>query len=623
VDKARGMHRVKKFAAQIGHSGALGEIRGEGFRGLGSASGMLASASEAARDDRRHGLEGLLARLDNSLMRELEEDPEADANYPNTKTRPVMRGHFVKVQGMPLKKPFLITYSEDMAARLGLTKEMVKSKAFLTLFSANTGALDVESWVTPYAVSVYGQPIASPDPFNGRGYGDGRACSIGEFVGPEGERFELQLKGSGPTPFARQFDGRAVLRSSIREFLASEAMFAMSVPTTRALSLIGSEEMVDRAWYRENVISQEYDFPPNHMIREKCAITCRAASSFLRVGQVELYARRLYQKDEGAEEGMRKFLKHCINREYPHLIGKMESEGLEEALIDMVREFCKRQTHLVTNWIRVGYIQGNMNSDNCLLGGQTMDYGPFGFIERYHPLWTPFTSDPERKFGFERQRTAAHVNAATLVEALIPFIQLKKPDLVEAITSVVKDDYVKFHKRERSEMTRSKLGLSEWTDEMELKLWEPIYEVLLEMDYTIFFRELSNVTDDVINKGSALPLVQHLQEKASYESFDEAKSKTLADWLTTWFSFLQSDRLSQEERQSLMKSNNPKYIPREWQLVQVYEAAQNNDFGPLREMQKLLEKPCAEQEDMEAKYYQRTPEISMRKAGTSFFSCSS
>ena len=196
-------------------------------------------------------------------------------------------------------------------------------------------------WATPYAVSVYGNEIPAPDPFGrGNGYGDGRALSLGEVTGVDGARWELQLKGCGKTPFSRNHDGRAVLRSSVREFLVSEAMAAMGVPTTRALSLVASgSEYIPRAWYRDD--DRGRDHPPDTMVHERCAITCRAARSFLRVGHIELWSRRARRDDGGGIEGLEAIVRYALRREFAQVVDA--SLPLADQLVLMAREFARRQ----------------------------------------------------------------------------------------------------------------------------------------------------------------------------------------------------------------------------------------------------------------------------------------
>jgi len=264
------------------------------------------------------GVHSLLKTIDNSLKTDLSGDPKSD--YPNHDTREVVDAHWVEVcrhrpiscalaRGLPplahpcgltthsqvgpqpLASPYLVSVSPAMAASLGVDPE-AEPEAFARYFSGDLDSFPEAQrpWATPYAVSVFGQPIPSPDPFGrGNAYGDGRACSLGEFVptGGEGERWELQLKGSGTTPFSRRGDGRAVLRSSVREYLVSEAMEAMGVPTTRALCLVASKtQYTQRMWYAADDTGR-HDHPPDTLVSERCAITCRAAPSFIRVGHIE------------------------------------------------------------------------------------------------------------------------------------------------------------------------------------------------------------------------------------------------------------------------------------------------------------------------------------------------
>ena len=320
--------------------------------------------------------------------------PGSEARKPNREPREVF-GQWVEIDPTPLPEPFVVSIAPTMAAEIDLDPQCASDPLFARVFSGDVGALPssatLEPWVTPYAVSVFGQAIPSPDPFGGgNAYGDGRACSLGEFVVQRsGARWELQLKGSGTTPFSRGGDGRAVLRSSVREYLVSEAMHAMGVPTTRALSLVASAtQYTQRMWYRPTDTSR-HDHPPDHLVTERCAITCRAAPSFIRVGHLELWARRAGRGVDGAAAELRALVDHALSREFTSISAELP---LKERLFAMVREFAQRQATLSVGWLRVGYVQGNMNSDNCLLSGRTMDYGPFGFLERYEPLWSPFTS---------------------------------------------------------------------------------------------------------------------------------------------------------------------------------------------------------------------------------------
>lgn len=248
---------------------------------------------------------------------------------------------------------------------------------------------------TGYALSIFGNEYIDNCPFKtGNGYGDGRAMSIFEGVF-NGKRWEMQLKGGGPTPYCRGADGRAVLRSSLREFLVQEHMHALGVPTSRSLSLFASRsEAVDRPWYSAGSQSEN----PDIMVSNPVAITTRVAPSFLRVGQLELFARRARVNEHPkAMLELEMLARHIIEREYKDQVDA--TLPFTEQLLVLASEFRERLTSLVANWLRVGYCQGNFNSDNCAVGGFTLDYGPFGFCEYFEPFFQPWTGGG-RHFAF-------------------------------------------------------------------------------------------------------------------------------------------------------------------------------------------------------------------------------
>lgn len=439
-------------------------------------------------------LKAAFAACDNTIKRELRADAKNEELYPNRETRECS-GHWVEVEPNPLPSPTLVAFSREMASALSIDESECGSATFARVFSGDVAALtdvEVRPWATPYAVSVFGHPIMAPDPFGrGRAYGDGRALSLGVVVTPTGERWELQLKGAGTTPFSRHGDGRAVLRSSVREFLVSEAMHHLRVPTTRALSLVASgSEFIRRLWYAPGDRGREH--PPNTVVNERCAITCRAAPSFLRVGHLELHARRAARAEPGALAELETLVRYAIKRDFSQIDAALP---LREQLLEMVRIFGTRQVDLAVSWLRVGYVQGNMNSDNCLLNGRTMDYGPFGFVERYDELWSPFTSDMERKFGFERQPLAAQVNLMTLARALVPLFDREGGGL-DDLQRIVQDDYLALLDAQMGEMRRQKLGLGAWDKEASETLWPQLQQLLQRsaVDYTIFWRQLAQVS---------------------------------------------------------------------------------------------------------------------------------
>ena len=580
----------------------------------------------------------VLGRVDNTLKRELTADVLNDDKYPNNETRESF-GHYVEVAPIALPNPRLTIFSPAMAKCLGLDPTECSTEPFARFFSGDrvAGLPDVpRAWSTPYAVSVFGQPILSPDPFGrGNAYGDGRAVSLGEVLNEQGDRWELQLKGSGTTPFSRGGDGRAVLRSSIREFMASEAMEALGVPTTRALSLVVSgSQRVRRAWYKENDRGRQH--PPDTLVTEPCAITCRAAPSFIRVGHIELHARRATRQQQQQERGearppaeadstaqLRVLLEHAIRREFSREVDT--SAPLQAQLEQLLRAFAGRQAALAAHWLRVGYVQGNMNSDNCLLSGRTMDYGPFGFVEEYQPMWSPFTSDAERKFGFERQPLAAQVNLMTLARSLLPLFDRTDERGVEALQTIVQDEYASLMEREIGSMRRAKMGLAEWDEAASATLWPQLQSLMsrASVDYTLLWRQLAYATPSEVAAaaaGTASPLLQRLRPAFySQELLDESRAEW-CEWLSAYGARLERDARDADERAREMRATSPKYVPREWMLAQAYEAADRGDLSVLRELYALLTSPYDEHPELEEKYYRRTPDAYRQKAGITYFS---
>ena len=273
-------------------------------------------------------------------------------------------------------------------------------------------------WACGYALSIFGTEYNQQCPFQtGNGYGDGRAVSVLEVV-VNGRRWEMQLKGGGRTPYCRGADGRAVLRSSIREFLAQEHMHALGVPTSRSLSLyVSKTQKVQRPWYSPNSVSMD----PDMLVSEPVAISTRVAPSFIRVGQLELFGRRARSNAHPkAMEELEKIVLHLIDREYPGVIDN-ELSTAEKVLL-LADEFRHRLTSLIANWIRVGYCQGNFNSDNCAAGGFTLDYGPFGFMDVYNPNYQSWTGGGAH-FSFLNQPVAAERNFQMFCKALSPLLR--------------------------------------------------------------------------------------------------------------------------------------------------------------------------------------------------------
>eukprot|EP00929_Paragymnodinium_shiwhaense_P061704 TRINITY_DN30843_c0_g1_i1.p1 TRINITY_DN30843_c0_g1~~TRINITY_DN30843_c0_g1_i1.p1 ORF type:complete len:694 (-),score=107.48 TRINITY_DN30843_c0_g1_i1:163-2244(-) len=593
----------------------------------------------------------LQSRADHSWMRELVPDPETDKYVPNRTSRQVKAGHYVEVKPTPLQEPYLVTFSRSMAAELGLSEEACRSEDFLRFFSGDGDAAPTfSSWATPYALSIYGQEMYDNCPFrNGNGYGDGRAISVGEIVLSSGRRWEMQLKGAGPTPFCRGADGRAVLRSSIREFLASEAMHAMGVSTTRAISLIASRvETAGRPWYSnrerqkidENFLTQispkfvnateemkrmaiaqlkSQMRNPDVMQLEPCAITCRVAPSFLRVGHVDLHGRRARRFGDTERHHLQLIVEHALMREYSDVDDP--SLPLQERTLRMASEFARRLSRLVADWLRVGYTQGNFNSDNCLVAGRTMDYGPFGFIEKYEPLWNMWVGGGEH-FAFMNQPNAAQKNYETFMRSIEPLLDeagIAEADrLVKEFGSVCRDAC--------NDVWRRKLGLQSWNEEC-TDLFKTLERLLekSEADWTLFWRQLAVVADEQTSSTEAISSFPEALRKAFYKDVATGLELSWLQWLNRWLALLRAGAADATTASDitpgqLMRQTSPKYVPREWMLVNAYGAAEQGNLLPLLELQELFTHPFDEQPQHEEFYYRRAPEESEDLGGTGYMS---
>lgn len=540
---------------------------------------------------------------DYSFINTLKCDPDAQDNGNNKTPREVFSGHYVPVKPTPINDPIYIAHSKDFFEELGFSESLVKSDEFIKMFSGDMSNLlepmkDI-GWATGYALSIYGTEYYAQCPFQtGNGYGDGRAISIFEAV-LNGKRWEFQLKGSGRTPYCRGADGRAVLRSSIREFLAQEHMHALKVPTSRSLTLFTSKnEQVSRPWFRNGSYSKD----PELMIEEDVAISTRVAPSFIRVGQIELFARRARKNEHpNALKELEQIVLHLIDREYSEEIKK--DLNLEKKVIKLARLFQDRLTSLVANWIRVGYCQGNFNSDNCAAGGFTLDFGPFGFIDKFDPEYQPWTGGGMH-FSFLNQPQAAQQNYKMLLSALKTLVKLY-PDTIKELEKI-ESDFPETMQSKIKEMWAKKLGI----ETFDLKLFNELFNLLLEssVDYTMFFRELSIIPDDV----------ESLTKSFYNESFENENIKSKwSNWFEKW-------KLQVSFTSSQMKQINPKYTLREWYLVNAYQEAQKGNYEPTKELQEIMTNPYEEQsKEIEEKYYDKKPSEYFGIAGISHVSCSS
>ena len=559
-------------------------------------------------------LSDLAKLVDYSLMKTLNKDPESRVDGVDHQPRQVFSGHYVPVNPTPIKNPVYIAHSKNLFSELGFADSLAQSTDFISMFSGDISnvpePMSKVGWACGYALSIYGTEYYQQCPFQtGNGYGDGRAVSVLEAV-INGKRWEMQLKGGGRTPYCRGADGRAVLRSSIREFLAQEHMYALGIPTSRSLSLYTSKvEKVKRPWFSEGSYSKD----PDLMISEDVAISTRVAPSFLRVGQIELFARRARKKEHPkAMEELEKIVLHLIDREYSDVIDKKLS--LAEKVILLASEFRNRLTSLVVNWVRVGYCQGNFNSDNCAAGGFTLDYGPFGFCDVFDPYYQSWTGGG-RHFSFLNQPAAAERNFHVFYTSLQVLLSSHEKQSMQL--NEIRNDFSKVMQEQMQMMWASKLGLSTSNEELFKEL--EILMIQTSVDYTMFFRELSEIPEDIN------PLKNSFYKDLSK---DEELEKRWSQWFIKWKSLINvtniSSTKSKEELSKEMKLLNPKYTLREWFLVPSYKKAKDGDYSLIKELQEVMTKPYEEQsKEVEEKYYRLKPSEFFAVAGISHVSCSS
>jgi uncharacterized protein YdiU (UPF0061 family) len=572
-----------------------------------------------------------LAKLaDFSLMDTLNCDPDAKENGADHAPRQVFTGHYVPVNPTPIKDPEYIAHSKTLFRELGFADDMAQSDDFVRVFSGDISQVPDPmrkvGWACGYALSIYGREYYQQCPFQtGNGYGDGRAVSVLEAV-IEGQRWEMQLKGGGRTPYCRGADGRAVLRSSIREFLAQEHMHALGVPTSRSLSLYVSQtEQVKRPWYSEGSRSKD----PDVLMLEPVAISTRVAPSFIRVGQIELFSRRARKMEHPkAMEELEKIVLHLIDREYGDVIDQKLTTA--EKVVLLAREFRSRLTSLVANWIRVGYCQGNFNSDNCAAGGFTLDYGPFGFCDEFNPNFQPWTGGGDH-FSFLNQPEAAECNFHVFWTALRPLLTSHQDSLQQL--DEIRDGFSAVMKAQMEQMWAAKLGIGIF----HAALFNELETLMVQtsVDYTIFFRELSSLPDDIESLKKSFYKDTNASMGSAYETDPEEMDNRWLEWFTKWKSLITTNSRasthvnaampqSQEALSRQMKLVNPKYSLREWFVVPAYQQATSSHYSLFRQLQSVMIEPYAEQsEDVEKKYYQLKPNEFYELGGVSHLSCSS
>ena len=583
-------------------------------------------------------------------------------------------------------------------ARAPPAQDEADSDTFARVFSGNAQLRGLDApWASVYGCHVYGTWCGQ--------LGDGRAVSLGEVtVSTDEERdggssggdgdggvYELQLKGSGRTPFSRSFDGRAVVRSCVREFLASEAMAALRVPTTRALCVVETGEVARRAWYASepspiNAGAKAAEaaggplgalkrraqraggggsdggadasgawrpaaprkYRPDTRVEERCAVRCRASRSFVRFGQLELFALR--EAAQGSTRELRELARFAARREFAAEVD-VDADGWVGELADAA---ARAQARLITEWLRVGYVQGNMNSDNALVGGRTLDYGPFAFMEAYDPEFQPFTSDPEGKFAYARQPQAAFVNVQTLAAALAVLEgEDHGPQAAEALQASAREAYAVEFEAQWLEVRRRKLGLSpghHGVDDLYGRL-----STLMQRsraDFTMAFRLLAVAADGFSDEDADAGLralapafgVGAAGASGATEIGGEGDEvggsdgraggdgdagrgglpcgELLRSWRTWMLDYQRAvARDAHPSREEEMRLANPKYILRNWMATQAYDRAAAGDYSLVDELSALLERPYDDgTSEQEARYFRPTPDWAYGRAGVAFLS---
>jgi uncharacterized protein YdiU (UPF0061 family) len=517
--------------------------------------------------------------FDNRFTRDLPADEEV-----SLRRRQVLGAAYSRVRPTPVAAPSTVAWSPEVAELLGLDPSLCARDDFANVFGGNR----VPPGADPFAMCYGGHQFGN---WAGQ-LGDGRAIALGEVIDASGQHQMLQLKGAGPTPYSRTADGRAVLRSSVREFLCSEAMHHLGVPTTRALSLVATGEEVVR--------DVMYD---GHPRPEPGAVVCRVAPSFTRFGNFQLPAAR------GDLDLLRRLVEHTLRADY----GGLTSIG------EWFTEVCTRTATLVVHWMRVGFVHGVLNTDNMSILGLTIDYGPYGWLESFEPDWTPNTTDAGmRRYRFAAQPDVAHWNLFQLANALVTLTG--EPAPLEAGL----DAYQATYEREFRSMMSARLGFGD-ARVADDGIVQDLFTTLTatEIDYVLFMRNLSAVPIDPIGDLDDDLLLAPLAD-AWYRPEDvtgEVQARILA-WLRTWSRRVADGGVPVGERRRVMDSLNPRFVLRNYLAQEAIDAAENGDPGLIVELLDVLRRPYDEQPGRE-RFAARRPEWARHRVGCSMLSCSS
>jgi serine/tyrosine/threonine adenylyltransferase len=468
-------------------------------------------------------------------------------------------GFFARVAPTPVASPRLIKLNRPLAVRLGLDPDRLASPEGAEILAGKRLPDGAEPIAMAYAGHQFGHFVPQ--------LGDGRAILLGEVIDVDGVRRDIQLKGSGPTPFSRRGDGRAALGPVLREYIVSEAMAALGIPTTRSLAAVMSGESV----MRETVLPG--------------AVLTRVASSHIRVGTFQYFAAR------GDTDGVRRLADHVIARHYPEAT---EAERPYHALLEGV---IARQAELVARWLLVGFIHGVMNTDNTSISGETIDYGPCAFMDHYDPAAVFSSIDEQGRYAYANQPRIALWNLTRLAECLLPLFSDDKDQAVEQAQLILSGFPEKFTAAYQSGL-RQKIGLFTRQDGDEA-LVQDLLDAMAKnhADFTLTFRRLSDAASDAGRDQDVRQLF------ADPETYDQ--------WAVRWRQRVSIEPQTPAERTAMMRVTNPAFIPRNHRIEAVIQAAvSRDDFAPFEELLTVLSKPYEDQAGFSA--YAEPPEPHQR-----------
>jgi uncharacterized protein YdiU (UPF0061 family) len=451
---------------------------------------------------------------------------------------------FTRVVPTPVASPRLIKLNRALAVHLGLDPDLLESPEGAEILAGKRVPDGADPIAMAYAGHQFGHFVPQ--------LGDGRAILLGEVIDADGVRRDIQLKGSGPTPFSRRGDGRAALGPVLREYIVSEAMAVLGIPTTRSLAAVTTGESV----VRETLLPG--------------AVLTRVASSHIRVGTFQYFAAR------GDTEGVRRLADHVINRHYPELIN---AERPYHALLSAV---IARQAELVARWLLIGFIHGVMNTDNTSISGETIDYGPCAFMDQYDPATVFSSIDEQGRYAYGNQPRIALWNLTRLAECLLPLLNETQEKAIEEAQAALGEFIEKFDTAYQAGL-RSKLGLFTSREE-DRALAQDLLDAMAnnQADFTLSFKRLSDAALDPANDREVRQL---FAEPAAYD-----------EWEVRWRQRITEEPQQPAARQVAMRAVNPVFIPRNHRVEAVIDAAVNrDDFAPFEELLAVLSKPFQDQ----------------------------